>query len=221
VRYLELRTTPRETRDGAGRVTISKDNYIITVLDTIAKFKRQQEEQFAEDKERMAVYLILSVDRAKDALAQAMEVVDLALKHYDRGIIVGIDLCGNPTKGDVSIYKDAYAKAKCRGLKVTLHFAEMAFSGGLPELETLLSFQPDRIGHVIHVPDTIKEKITERNIGLELCMSCNVHAKMVHGSFEDHHFGYWWKTNCPIALCVCVNLSSISSRRHANLTVVG
>jgi adenosine deaminase len=190
-------------RDSVGRVTISKDEYVITVLDTIAEFQRQQEEQYVDDRGRMAVYLILSVDRAKDTLAQATEVVDIALKHRDTGIIVGIDLCGNPTKGDVSIYRDAYAKAKSHGLKVTLHFAETAFSGGLQELGTLLSFQPDRIGHVIHVPDTIKEEITRSNIGLELCMSCNVHAKMVHGSFEDHHFGYWWKTSCPIALCVC------------------
>jgi adenosine deaminase len=204
VRYLELRTTPREIHDDQGNIVVSKEDYILTVLDAIDTFRKCQSQ--IDEADRMSVYLILSIDRARDTSTSAMEVVDLAIKHRNiknnQLAIVGIDLCGNPTKGDVSIFGRAFAHAKAHALKITLHFAETASSGDPKELETLLSFDPDRLGHVIHVPDGIKEKIADKGLGLELCLSCNVHAKMIDGSFEDHHFGYWWMKNCPVALCV-------------------
>ncbi|KAH8698470.1 putative adenosine deaminase [Talaromyces proteolyticus] len=202
VRYLELRTTPREIRGHDGEIIVSKETYILTVLSAIDAFRQDQTK--ANNVDGMVVYLILSIDRARDNPESAMQVVDLALKHriYNENLaIIGIDLCGNPNKGDVSIFRSAFALARSEGLKITLHFAETLFSGEIKELETLLSFAPDRLGHVIHVPDAIKEKITDRGIGLELCMSCNVHAKMIKGGFEDHHFAYWLKTACPLALC--------------------
>lgn len=213
VRYLELRTTPRDMLEHG----ISKEKYVVTVLDSIDQFKKQQQQtnnnNGTDHDEKMAVFLILSIDRGSHTHVQAMEVVDLALKYRDRGI-VGVDLCGNPTKGDVTVYRDAFAKAKCHGLKITLHFGETLMSGSVSELETLLSFDPDRLGHVIHVPDRIREEIARRKLGLELCMSCNVHAKMIEGGFADHHFGYWRCRDCPIALCVRIlSLSSPYSRR--------
>lgn len=148
----------------------------------------------------MPTYLILSVDRSNTA-AEAMSVVDLAIKHRSRGII-GIDLCGNPTSGDISIYGPAFAKAKQHHLKLTLHFGEVPSPFLEQELRTLLSYNPDRLGHVIHVPDIIKREITARKLALELCLSCNVHAKLIPGGFAEHHFGYWWDKGCPIILCV-------------------
>ncbi|KAI9158991.1 subtilisin-like serine protease [Paramyrothecium foliicola] len=184
VRYLELRTTPREV---AG--SMSKDTYVSAVLDCIEHFGR----------EKMSTYLILSVDR-RNTPAQAMEAVDLAIRHKHRGV-VGVDLCGNPLKGDVATFRDAFEKAKANGLKVTLHFAEVPESSTTEELRTLLSYQPDRLGHVVNVPDDIKEEIASRGLGLELCLSCNVHAKLISGGFADHHFGYWKDKGCPISLC--------------------
>ncbi|GKZ34069.1 hypothetical protein AbraIFM66950_004207 [Aspergillus brasiliensis] len=148
----------------------------------------------------MAVYLILALDRGHHTTAEALEIVDLALAHRARGI-VGIDVCGNPTKGDVSVLRQAFAKAKANGLGVTVHFAEMSEPATPGELETLLEFQPNRLGHVIHVPEELKREIARRQLGLELCMSCNVHAKMFDGGFLDHHFGYWRHQDCPIVLC--------------------
>lgn len=192
VHYLELRTTPRESPEYG----ISKERYVTEVLDSIDTFKRENPEQ-------MSIYLILSVDRANTA-AQAMEVVDLALKYKTRGVLA-VDLCGNPLKGDVSIFRDAFAKAKLNGLNLTLHFAETSVSGSIIELETLLSFDPDRLGHVIHVPQEIKEEIVRRKLGLELCISCNVLAELTPRGFSEHHFGYWRHYDCPIALCVSGN----------------
>lgn len=114
VRYLELRTTPRER--ASERIT--KDLYVTTVLECIQRFSTGKD----SGKGTMSTFLILSIDR-RNTPAQAMETVNLALKFQHRGV-VGIDLCGNPTKGDVATFRDAIARARSGGLKITLHFAE-------------------------------------------------------------------------------------------------
>lgn len=181
--YLELRTTPRLCSD------LSKDGYVSTILDCIHKFTNPA----------MTTNLILSVDRKNNA-EEAMEVIDLAIKHQSRGV-VGIDLCGNPLKGDVSVYQEAFAKAKRYGLKLTLHFAEVPSSSNA-ELQTLLSYGPERLGHVINVPEDIQAEIIRRKLGLELCLTCNVNAKLIRGGFADHHFRYWRDKECPLVICV-------------------
>ncbi|RDL39504.1 putative adenosine deaminase [Venustampulla echinocandica] len=184
--YLELRTTPRAIPSA----DITKDDYVRAILECIKSFNASS---------TMKTNLILSIDRRND-IDTAMHVVDLAIAYHTQGV-VGVDLCGDPAVGDVSIFKPAFTKASQHGLKITLHFAECPQSSTQKELWTLLSFNPDRLGHVIHVPDDVKQDITKRELGLELCLSCNVHAKMITGSFGDHHFGWWKeKAGCAIAL---------------------
>jgi adenosine deaminase len=186
--YLELRTTPRAIPSA----NITKDDYVRTILDCISTFNSTS---------IMKTNLILSIDRRNDP-ETAMQVIDLALTYRSKGV-VGVDLCGDPAMGDVSIFKPAFTRAREEGLKITLHFAEAPQSSTAKELWTLLSFKPDRIGHVINVPDDVKEEIVKRKLGLELCLSCNVHAKMITGTYGDHHFGWWRGMGCPIALSVC------------------
>jgi adenosine deaminase len=184
--YLELRTTPRAIPSSG----ITKGDYVSIILDCIAKFGRDP----------MSTYMILSVDR-RNSEAEAMEVVDLAIKHQPDGV-VGLDLCGDPSRGDISIYRDAFMKAKHHGLKLTLHFAEVPLSSTEKELRTLLSYQPERIGHAIHIHEAIANEIVAQQISLELCISCNVHAKLTTGGFANHHFGFWRNQGCPLILCV-------------------
>jgi adenosine deaminase len=148
----------------------------------------------------MKTNLILSIDRRNDLLT-ALSVVNLAFKYRSQGV-VGVDLCGDPAVGDVSIFEPAFKKAKALGLNITIHFAEAPQSSTPKELWKLLEYVPDRLGHVINVPDDVKNEIIRRKLGLELCLSCNVHAKMITGTFGDHHFGWWRETGCPIALSV-------------------
>lgn len=189
VAYLELRTTPRANPETG----VTKENYVKTVLDLFHAHNSNSHNS-------MRVFLILSVDR-RNTIAQANEVIDLAIKHQSDGV-VGVDLCGDPAKGDIRIFTDAFARAKTAGLKVTVHFAESEESSSDVELQTLLSWHPDRIGHVIHVNDEFCKIIEQENIGLELCMSCNVHARMITGTYGDHHFGKWRNTAVPVALSV-------------------
>ncbi|KAI4636787.1 hypothetical protein J4E93_010912 [Alternaria ventricosa] len=174
--YAELRTTPRAIL-GEG---VTKDDYVKTVLDILHAHND-------DANSTMRAFLILSIDR-RNNIADAEEVVDLAIKYQSAGV-VGVDLCGDPAKGDIRIFGDSFARAKAAGLKITLHFAESENSSSDLELQTLLSWQPDRLGHVIHVKDGFKETIEQHGIGVELCLSCNVHAKMITGTYSDHHFG--------------------------------
>ena len=183
--YLELRTTPREVK-GMG-----KEEYVRCVLECINAFP---------GREAMRTYLILSIDRRNSA-DEAMGVVDLAIKYRGKGV-VGVDLCGDPRRGDVSIFREAFTKAKGYGLKITLHFGEVVASSSAGELETMLSFQPDRLGHVIHVPGGVRKEIVRRGIGVELCVSCNVQAKLTQGGVVDHHFKVWRNSGVPTVLCV-------------------
>ncbi|KAL1615127.1 hypothetical protein SLS54_009209 [Diplodia seriata] len=187
--HLELRTTPRAIPDQG----ITKTQYVETILACI-------EEHNARPLNTMHTGLILSVDR-RNSLLEAEEVVGLALSFQSRGV-VGIDLCGDPVKGDVRIFSGVFAKAKAAGMKITVHFAEAAASSTDTELWTLLNWYPDRIGHVIHVKEEIRKRIVEQKIGVELCISCNVHAKMITGSFQDHHFGRWRNSGVGVALSV-------------------
>lgn len=186
--YLELRTTPRAI-PSAG---ITKDAYVSLVLSRI--------QQFNNTSETMVTRLILSIDRRNSA-EEADEVVSLALKYRDLGV-VGVDLCGNPSAHDISIFAPAFARTKAAGLGVTLHFGEVSKVATEGELTTLLESGPDRIGHVIYVPEGVKKVVRERKVGLELCLSCNVRLGMMlpGQSYRDHHFREWKDTGCPIAL---------------------
>ncbi|KAH9216868.1 hypothetical protein DL95DRAFT_387032 [Leptodontidium sp. 2 PMI_412] len=187
VAYLELRTTPRAIPSA----NITKDDYISTILSCIT-------DHSTTTTQKMKTNLILSIDR-RNTLPTALEVVSLALKHRSNGV-VGIDLCGDPAVGDISIFAPAFKLAREANLPITIHFAEAPASSTPEELWCLLEYMPQRIGHVINVPDDVKEEIVRRGLGLELCLSCNVHAKMITGTYGDHHFGWWRGKGCPIAL---------------------
>jgi adenosine deaminase len=187
---------------------LTKAEYIETILSSISSFEDSQTSSSTTTTSPVGTSLhtrlILSIDR-RNSLAEALEVVELARQFAGRGV-VGIDLCGDPARGGIEALAPAFAEARrtVPELGLTLHFAEAADSGTDAELEMLLDWQPDRIGHVIHVSDAVKEKIVAKGgLGLELCLSCNVHAGMISGGFEAHHFGEWWKVeDCVVVLSV-------------------
>jgi adenosine deaminase len=186
--YLELRTTPRAIPAS----NLTKSDYVETILSVLNAHN-------ANPANTLHAYLILSIDR-RNTPTEANEVIDLAIHHG----VVGIDLCGDPAKGDVRIFSDAFARAKTAGFKITLHFAEIESSASDMELSTLLSWKPNRLGHVIHVNEAFRQVIEREQIGVELCLSCNVCAKMITGSYGDHHFGWWRRSSVPVAICVRV-----------------
>lgn len=70
---------------------LDKTSYITTILDAI--------DDASAENPSIHTRLILSIDR-RNSVEEAQEVVELAISFRDRGV-VGIDLCGDPTKGYV------------------------------------------------------------------------------------------------------------------------
>lgn len=198
--YLELRTTPRESE------FMSKEGYVQTVLECIAAFKGKG----------MSTFLILSIDRG-DSAEVAMGVVELACKYRGRGV-VGVDLCGDPRRGDVGVFGAAFERARGEGLGITLHFAEVEASAGREEVETLLGWRPGRLGHVVHVEKEVRRKVLGRGVGVELCVSCNVQAGLTEGGVGGHHFGWWWEHGGRIILCVSHPSTRCLSRSDVRLS---
>lgn len=182
--YLELRTTPRALPG------YSVSESLGAVMRVINDWNGSH---------AMQTRLLLSVDRAKHSLQDAEGIVDLALGL--RPTVVGVDLCGDPNAPcDVAALRPAFLRARKEGLGVVLHFAEVEASSARAELEELLSWQPRRLGHVIHVPPDIQQRIIDEGIAPELCLSCNILAGMVHGDMPDHHFGWWWGKGGSLSL---------------------
>lgn len=116
--------------------------------------------------------------------------------------MVGIDLCGNPTVKPITHLAPAFRKAHSHNLPITLHFAEVASSSSKEDLSELLDWNPRRVGHVIHVDQSTRQILINRNLALELCLSCNVQAGMVQGGYAGHHFRSWMAEKaCTIVLC--------------------
>jgi adenosine deaminase len=192
VRYLELRTTPR----ACAETGMTQEQYVQTVHETVVQWNERHYSA-------MEVYIILSVDRQMSA-SKAMEVALLAIRYQHKPgndkYVVGMDLCGNPMKGDVTSFTPTFIMAREMGLAITVHFAEVLQSSTDSELNTILSWYPDRLGHCIHVTSHFQSLIQERKLGLELCLSCNVLAGLTVGGFETHHIRQWLSSDCPIAL---------------------
>ncbi|KAK4574397.1 hypothetical protein LTR86_002159 [Recurvomyces mirabilis] len=89
VKYLELRTTPRED----AQTGMTKASHVHAVHEVIQAHNNSYD-VVCDQSHDIKVYLILSIDR-KMTLEQANEVLDLAMT-FRTECVVAIDLCGNP-----------------------------------------------------------------------------------------------------------------------------
>ncbi|KAM9310912.1 N6-Methyl-AMP deaminase-L-like [Gastrophryne carolinensis] len=188
VKYLELRSTPRDTLSG-----MTKKTYIDTVLEGI---KQCKEEDIDID-----VRFLLAVDR-RGGPTVAKETVKLAQEyfHCTNGLVLGLDLSGDPTVGHGRDFIEPLIEAKKSGLKLALHLAEVPSQA--EETELLLTIPPDRIGHgtfLCNSPDVAKE-VQQKRIPIELCLTSNVKGQTVP-TYDKHHFGFWYSLGHPSVLC--------------------
>ncbi|XP_026537918.1 adenosine deaminase-like protein [Notechis scutatus] len=193
VKYLELRSTPREEKSSG----MTKRTYVEAVLEGI---KQCQEEGLDID-----VRFLVSVDRSKGPVT-AKETVKLAgdfLLSTD-GVVLGLDLSGNPKAGHGQDFLEPLLEAKKAGLKLTLHLSEIPKQE--EETRLLLGLCPDRIGHGTFLQTSelatrdLVELVRRNRTPLELCLTSNLKAKTVP-SKAQHHFGFWYRLGHPVVLC--------------------
>lgn len=165
--YIELRTTPRATAH------MSRYTYLTTVLDEVEKFSADQ------------AALIVSIDRRMSE-ADAKECVDLAITLRTAGRrVVGLDLCGDPEKGDVATFEKHFKRGKDAGLGVTLHIAEAKTSTTAESL-ALLDWRPDRLGHATFLTDEHKVLFFADVLQPDLSSSSTIKPNLVQPWDPEH-----------------------------------
>ncbi|KAM6936976.1 N6-Methyl-AMP deaminase [Xenentodon cancila] len=205
VKYLELRSTPREEK----ATGLTKRNYVETIIKAIHQCKNEGVD--------IDVRFLVAIDR-RNGMEVAMETVKLAEEFMlsSGGLVVGIDLSGDPTVGHGKYFLPALERARNSGLKLSLHLSEVPSQQ--EESDLLLNLPPDRIGHgtFLHPEmggsQSLVDKVVKNNIPLELCLTSNVKGQTVP-SYSQHHFKYWYQLGHPSVLCTddkgvfCTDLS--------------
>ncbi|MBN3280152.1 ADAL protein, partial [Polyodon spathula] len=189
VKYLELRSTPREEKSTG----LTKRKYVETVLEAIKHCKQEDVD--------IDVRFLVAIDR-RHGPEVAMETVKMAedFSVSSDGVVVGLDLSGDPTVSHGKDLIPSLQRARNSGLKLAVHLAEVR------ALALLLHLPPDRIGHgtFLH-PEVggsqeLVDTVMMKHIPLELCLSSNIKGQTV-SSYDKHHFLYWYNLGHPCVLC--------------------
>ncbi|XP_058521949.1 adenosine deaminase-like protein [Ochotona princeps] len=192
VKYLELRSTPRENAAG-----MTKKSYVESILEGIKQCKQENLD--------IDVRYLLAIDR-RDGPSVAKETVKLAEEFFlsTQDIVLGIDLSGDPTIGQAEDYLEPLSEAKNAGLKLALHLSEISNQG--KETQMLLDLLPDRIGHGTFLNSSegqslnLVDFVRQHRIPLELCLTSNIKSQTVP-SYDQHHFGFWYSIAHPSVIC--------------------
>ncbi|KAI2497067.1 Adenosine/AMP deaminase [Fragilaria crotonensis] len=229
--YLELRSTPKRLRRTwkSDEIT-TKTDYVNVILSVIQDFERQEQERYERERENVGetngrlplkARLLVSIDRARD-VEEAIENVNIAidLHQNENPYIVGIDLGGNPLRNDFRDFEGALSMARKAGLKVTLHCGEVAcaernndpnpaYVRALEEAHALIAFHPDRLGHALLLPASIRPALSSSKIPVETCPTSNVmtlelatsfHGHLVEGLKAHPQMEHWLSTDYPFSV---------------------
>ena len=197
VRYVELRTTPRDLADG-----VSAADYVDIVVDAARRAA-------AEPGRDIAVGVLVSVDRAR-SVAEAARNVRIAAQHAPRAAVagtragapfagvVGVDLSGNPAAGSFAALQPVLDYARdAAGLPVTVHTAECDRPA---ETRAVLAWGPRRVGHAVCVADpAVRAAMAASRVPVEVCLSSNLFSRSIPAP-RAHPFVAAGGTN-PRCLC--------------------
>ncbi|KAJ9476605.1 putative Adenine deaminase (putative) [Pseudozyma hubeiensis] len=187
--YAEVRSTPRDMGGGEGL-----EGYVKAVLGGFDRYRSARG--------KVVLRLLLSIDRAKHTAEDAQGIVSLAAKFRPQGVL-GIDLSGDPTRGNFDSYLSALTYARSLGLKITLHAGEVL---NPTEFSSMLNFHPDRFGHCCFVDPPNLARLTESRIPIELCLTSNLLSNSIPtGKLTDHHFGLHHKPQSEGSTICCIS----------------
>ncbi|KAF7007052.1 hypothetical protein CFC21_022027 [Triticum aestivum] len=209
--YLEIRTTPKNN-EAKGMTKRSYMNAVVKGLKSVEdvdvvlfdsnlrndeKLSSTPMTDLGGDRKRKRIYvrLLLSIDR-RETTSAALDTVNLAMEMKDQGVI-GIDLSGNPVVGEWETYLPALEHAKELGIPTTIHCGEVP---NRKEIQAMLDFCPQRLGHVCCLDDEEWKKLKSSMIPVEICLTSNV---MTGGapSLELHHFADLYNAKHPLSIC--------------------
>ena len=144
------------------------------------------------------VRIIVDVSRSFGA-ENAMHNLELVLGAKDPHII-GIGLGGDEAKGPAKDYAQVFKRAHEEGLHTVLHAGETVDSWSVDDaVEKCFA---ERIGHGITVcqDDALAQKLIERKIPIEICMTSNTFTKNYVKDIKDHPVRAFYENGVPITI---------------------
>lgn len=170
VKYLELRTTPKENEKNK----MTYESYIDTVLKVFQEYKQNT----------IILKLLLSVNRRNTMYilylhinlfnrAEAMHTVRLCNDYHKKypQYVIGIDLSGDPHGEEFEFYQDVFSFCKDCNLYVTCHCGEIDRE---KDTDDILEYEPDRLGHCLILNNKQWGKLIQLRIPIEICPTSNM-----------------------------------------------
>jgi len=140
--------------------------------------------------------LLLSLQR-NSSPEIAKLTVDLALKYRTSGV-VGIDISGDSSIGQIERIIPELLRAKEGGLSIVLHMGESP--NEIDQLSLLETLHPNRIGHGVHLSEEARKWMKQHRTPLEICLTSSVLVQMIDR--PDSHPGIsYFQQGYPIVLC--------------------
>ena len=146
--------------------------------------------------EKLKITLLLSLKRNSSPLFSKL-TVDLAIKYKQLGV-VGIDVSGDSTVGDLTPLFSDLQRAKDNGLFLTIHMGEALDEKD--QYKILETLKPHRIGHGVFLTAEALQWVLDNRIPIEVCLTS---SKIVHMTerFEDHPALNYYLLGHPIIIC--------------------
>jgi len=140
--------------------------------------------------------LILSLQR-HSSLESARATIDLAIKYRERGV-VGIDISGDSTIGDIETIYAELLRGKDAGLSYVVHIGESPREAD--QLKLLEMLQPVRVGHGVHLSEEARSWIIRHSIPLEACLTSSVLVRMID-HYSEHPGIQLFRQGHPVVFC--------------------
>ncbi|XP_047736721.1 adenosine deaminase-like protein [Hyalella azteca] len=198
----DRRTTPRRFPG------TTKHHYLTTVMDVVRRGWGA-----------LQVRLLVSLDRAQ-GVAEAADTLDTVLQLLQEGhseLLVGVDVSGDPARGDMRDLLPLLQRARAAGLAVVLHCCELLTPSCHDELLSVLSALPvARLGHCTFLSSSpqLLALVMANDIPMELCVTSNL-CTGTCAAPAAHHFRRW-ALELAHPVCVCTDDMGIFNTSLSN-----
>lgn len=153
------------------------------------------EEVLTEANSLEHIFPLLSL-RRQDGPEKMEQDVERAIRLFNKGLIVGIDITGRERGNPPWTYHRVLETLCATKLPYTYHIGEQS---GTKELRYLLSHHPTRIGHGLSITADTIEEIRESGTHVEICLTSNLLTGRIT-SLEQHPVLLIFSQDIPFSL---------------------